>query len=202
LLAALGAIVTVLLLYNNPSNQSASKHALQLILLLGIGHALVTTLGAQLWERADKAAAASTVGLKEGQLAPDFELTDVSGQRRKLSELRGQTVVVNFWATWCPPCRAEMPELQAFYMRYKDQGVTMLAVNAANTETSEGYVAAWLKERGLSFPVVYDSAGEVTKAYRVSAYPSTIIVGPDGLIRTKKQGPMSSVTLSMATGVR
>jgi peroxiredoxin len=178
--------------------QGSSLTVIQLVLLFIIGHVFISTLGSNLWEKAEAAAASSTVGLKIGQKAPDFELTDRNGQLFKLSDYRDKTVVLNFWATWCPPCRTEMPEMQKFYEHISDNNVIILAVNAANSETSISAVGDWLGEKRYTFPVLFDSKGDLAQTYRIAAFPSTYIIEPGGLIRKKHQGPMNEAMLKEA----
>jgi peroxiredoxin len=174
--------------------------AIQLVLIFTIGHVFISTLGSNLWEKAEAAATSSMVGLKIGQEAPDFKLMDRKGQLFKLSDYRDKTVVLNFWATWCPPCRAEMPELQKYDERIRDNNVVILAVNATNSETSINTVGDWLQDKRYTFPVLFDSDGEITQTYRIAAFPSTYIIQPGGLIQNKHQGPMNAAMLKEAVG--
>ncbi|WP_139314649.1 peroxiredoxin family protein, partial [Desulfosporosinus metallidurans] len=86
-----------------------------------------------------------TVGLEKGNLAPDFELRSVDGKAIKLSSLRGKKVIVNFWATWCPPCRLEMPEMEKFYTKTKNEGIEILAVNLTKAEKSRADVPSFME---------------------------------------------------------
>lgn len=112
--------------------------------------------------------------------APDFTLQARSGETVSLSDLQGDVVMVNFWATWCAPCRQEMPHLEALYQRYKNLGFTLLAVNV---EDNRAGADKWLAERPVSFPVLFDPKNEVSKLYDVVAMPSTVMVGRDGTMR-------------------
>jgi thiol-disulfide isomerase/thioredoxin len=107
---------------------------------------------------------------------------------------------MEFWATWCPPCRAEMPELQKFYEHIGDNNVVILAVNATNSETSIKTVEDWLHQKGYTFPVLFDSKGDLTQTYRIAAFPSTYIIEPGGLVHKKHQGPMNEAMLKEAVG--
>lgn len=111
--------------------------------------------------------------------APDFSLAGVDGQMVRLSDLRGQPVVLNFWATWCPPCQAEMPALQALADDYTDPGVTVLGINQAETAPQ---VQAYVQGKGIDFPVVLDSDAAVSQAYRVRSLPTTFFIDRDGVI--------------------
>jgi cytochrome c biogenesis protein CcdA/peroxiredoxin len=129
------------------------------------------------------------IGTSVNNIAPDFEgLTD-SGQGVKLSALRGQVVLVNFWATWCGPCRVEMPELEKAYRENSDKGFTILAVN--NQESVEDAVG-FREELGLSFPIVMDEKGDLQKKYGVFAYPSTYVINRRGVIIARQFGPMTA----------
>ncbi|MFC0212228.1 peroxiredoxin family protein [Paenibacillus chartarius] len=197
LLVVLGAVMLALWLYRGRTPVNG-KAGIQLVLTFVIGHMLVSAAAGQLWERSMSGAAGADVGLRVGQRAPDFTLTDTAGNPVQLSKLQGQTVVLNFWATWCPPCRVEMPALQQFHDSRKESGVIVIGVNATNTEAGAGEVGRWLEQNGYTFPVVYDPNGDVVRLYRVYAYPSTYIIGPDGVVREKHQGPMNEVMLGDA----
>lgn len=123
-----------------------------------------------------------------GHLAPDFTLGDLSGAPVRLSGLRGQVVLVNIWATWCPPCRAEMPAIAAVYRQYAAQGFTVLAVNQREEPAA---VAAYLQQQGLSFPALLDRDGAVSAAYRAGVLPTTFFIDRRGVIRAIYRGPMA-----------
>jgi peroxiredoxin len=133
------------------------------------------------------AAPASAEAATEGQPAPDFTLKSRSGENIKLSELRGNVVMVNFWASWCGPCRQEMPLLQQLYERYKDMGFTLLGVNV---DEEPGAGDKVLKEIPVSFPVLYDSKNQVSQTYNVKAMPSTFMIDRDGKVRHLHKGYM------------
>jgi peroxiredoxin len=172
----------------------------QLLIAFVIGHALISTLAANTWEnpqqRGEQAQAGT--GIRVGQQAPDFELSAPGGDKLKLSDYRGKKVLVNFWATWCPPCQVEMPHMQQFYSEYKDRGVVILSVNATKTEVSQVVVNSFIKYWALTFPVVLDSLGEVGDVYKVNAYPATYVIDEQGIIRDKIQGPMNQEMLRQA----
>jgi peroxiredoxin len=112
--------------------------------------------------------------------APGFTLESRDGGAVSLEDLGGQVVMINFWATWCVPCRQEMPHLQALYERYNDLGFELLAVNVE--DDPEG-ARKWLEETPVTFPVLFDANNEVSKMYKVVAMPSTVLVGRDGTMR-------------------
>ncbi|MCY9667536.1 TlpA family protein disulfide reductase [Paenibacillus alginolyticus] len=130
-------------------------------------------------------------GIQKGQKAPDFELKDLQGQTVKLSDFQGKKVMINFWATWCPPCRVEMPHMQKFYADYNKQGVVILAVNLTPTEENADSVPAFVKDYGLTFPVVLDEEGTTMQTYQVVAYPTTYLLDSNGVIREKFQGAIN-----------
>lgn len=118
-----------------------------------------------------------------GGTAPDFTLTDMQGNQVALSQFRGKVVLVNFWATWCPPCREEMPSMERLYRRYKDKGLVLLAVNIEE----QGYqaVSRFLMGKNYSFPILLDTAAEVQNNYKVFRFPETFIIDRNGVIIDK-----------------
>ncbi|MDM5320106.1 TlpA disulfide reductase family protein [Bacillus altitudinis] len=123
------------------------------------------------------------IGLEKGDQAPDFELKTLDGQTASLSDYQGKKVLVNFWATWCKPCRTEMPDLDAIRSEY-DQ-VEVLAVNLTTTEKSVDHVATFADELKLSFPILLDQKG-IQARYQVLSYPTTYILDEKGRILSVK----------------
>ncbi len=117
--------------------------------------------------------------------APDFTLKSASGENIKLSELRGQVVLINFWASWCGPCRQEMPLLDELYQRYEPLGFTMLGVNV---EKDSNDALRLLEESPVTFPILFDQENAVSKMYDVNAMPSTVLVDRDGNVRYLHHG--------------
>jgi peroxiredoxin len=115
-----------------------------------------------------------------GELAPDFVLKSASGKNIRLSELRGQVVMINFWATWCGPCRQELPLMYKIYQRYRDTGFVVLAVNIEEDTAHSAKVAKSMK---LGFPVLFDPEKRVSRQYDPPAMPATLIVDKDGRVR-------------------
>jgi peroxiredoxin len=153
-----------------------------------------------LWIIASRAEAGSTTGggipaPRQGFMAPDFALPSFAGENLRLSELRGQAVIVNVWASWCPPCQAEMPALQKVYEDYHDQGVEILGVNAANSDKeadARAKAAGW----GLTFPLLLDFTGEVSRQYQIQSLPTTFFIDGQGVVRNVVVGgPMSEALL-------
>jgi peroxiredoxin len=120
-----------------------------------------------------------------GQPAPDFALKSSTGENLRLSEYRGDVVMINFWATWCGPCRQEMPLLDELYTRYQRVGFNLLGVNI---DDDSGKAMAMIEELGVNFPVLFDSRKEVSKMYEVGAMPVTVIVDRAGQVRYVHQG--------------
>ncbi|MCM3081865.1 TlpA disulfide reductase family protein [Brevibacillus invocatus] len=131
------------------------------------------------------------VGLNQGELAPDFELRTLDNTPIRLSELRGQKVIVNLWATWCPPCRAEMPDMQEFYEQEKENGVTILGVNLIETEQGPESVDAFLKEYGITFPVVLDQGKHISQQYQAISIPTSYVIDTEGVVQYKMIGPLT-----------
>jgi peroxiredoxin len=128
---------------------------------------------------------------REGFSAPDFTLDLLGGSQVTLSDLRGQAVMVNVWASWCPPCREEMPAIQNVYETYQDQGLVVLAVNTTYQDR-ETDAATFVREFGLTFPVPLDRNGSVSQRYQLRGLPSTYFVDRQGVIHSVVVGgPMS-----------
>ena len=123
--------------------------------------------------------------LAAGPPAPDFTLKSNSGKNLRLSEMRGQVVLLNFWASWCGPCREEMPLLDELQDMYSKLGFTVLGVNVDKVKSEADRI---LSKTPVDFPVLYDPEGSVSKLYRVSAMPTTVIIDRDGKLRYLHKG--------------
>ncbi|TCP59550.1 peroxiredoxin [Tumebacillus sp. BK434] len=132
--------------------------------------------------------AQGAVGIKAGQYAPDFELVDHQGNKHKLSEFRGQPVLLNFWASWCTPCRLEMEDLADSAKHYQGK-VQFFGVNLADQD-SPSVSAAFLKKFGVEFPNVLDEEGKVSDQYHVLVIPTSFLIDKDGKIVQMVQGPL------------
>ena len=121
----------------------------------------------------------------EGQSAPDFVLKSSAGDNLRLSEYRGDVVMINFWATWCGPCRQEMPLLDDLYSRYQRVGFTLLGVNI---DDDSRRAMKMIEELGVKFPVLFDDGKDVSKLYAVEAMPVTVLVDREGTVRHVHHG--------------
>ncbi|SDZ93898.1 Peroxiredoxin [Thalassobacillus cyri] len=128
------------------------------------------------------------VGLEKGQKAPDFELKTLEGETVKLSDYRGKKVMINFWATWCPPCRAEMPDMQKFY---ENEDIEILAINLTQTESSRDDVGKFVDEFGLTFPVLMDENVAVANQYQIKPIPTSYFIDSEGYIQYVALGAMN-----------
>lgn len=117
--------------------------------------------------------------------APDFTLVGLDGETYTLSRLEGSPVLLNFWATWCGPCRSEMPHLDEVYAEWKDKGLVMLAVNVGESESK---VSEYIEKYGYGFPVVLDPTNDGASKYRIAAIPTTYFIDENGIIQDKVTG--------------
>jgi peroxiredoxin len=167
-------------------------------LLVGLAAGLVVFVGVPDWAVGLGGAAAGPTSTPApvpvaGAPAPDFTLTDLDGNEVRLSDLHGKVVLVNFWATWCGPCRLEMPAIEAEYQARKAQGLTVLAVDL--DEPVED-VADFVAELALSFPVLLDPGAQVFDLYRIRGYPTSFFIGRDGTIARQHVGYMNADQLA------
>lgn len=130
--------------------------------------------------------------VEAGSVAPPFELPDVNGEIVRLSDFAGRPVILNFWATWCAPCRVEMPALQEAQADYGDDGPVVLTINQ---EESAERVNEFFDEIGLTLPALLDADAEVGRAYSAIFLPTTVIVGPDGVVAAVHRGIISRAEL-------
>ena len=127
------------------------------------------------------------IPVKGSQPAPSLRLTDMDDEIRDLEQLRGRVVVINFWATWCPPCRREMPSLERLHQQTKDRGVVVLAVNIGE-DVDTVFPFFGQLDPAPGFPILFDTKGESLKAWGVRGLPTTYVVGPDGKLAYKAVG--------------
>jgi peroxiredoxin len=140
----------------------------------------------------------STQGIRTapvmGALAPDFSLVNLEGEIVNLSDFHGQPVQINLWATWCGPCRIEMPTIQSRFEKYRDEGFIVLAVNF---DEQRANVHAFQDELGLTFQLLLDPGAEVQKLYRTRSYPTSFFVDRSGFIQVQHIGVMTEGTLDV-----
>lgn len=163
------------------SNQSNRTKVITIVILfiaaLGILAAVVN------FNQKDNA-----VSLETGQPAPDFTLTTLDGKQVSLSDYKGQVVMVNVWASWCEPCREEMPSIQQAYETYQDQGLVVLGVNL---EEKRVPIQGFADTYGLTFPILLDETGNVGRdLYQVKPIPTTFFVDREGVLRHQAEMPM------------
>lgn len=169
-------------------------------------------------QSAAETTAQETTAAEEPDVLPafDFTLTDQYGNTHTLSDYKGKTVFLNFWATWCPPCKREMPEIQALYERYGENEGDLIVLGIANPKTDEhpnnsdetqDVVEKFLEDNGYSFPVVMDVTGDTFSQYMISAFPTTFMIDKDGNVFGYASGALSgdmmeSIVQQTMTGVR
>lgn len=139
-------------------------------------------------------AAGIPTGTEVGQMAPDFTLTGIDGKKVTLSSFRGRPVMLNFWATWCPPCKQEMPVIQKFFAG-RGREMQVLAVNLMVREKSPERVKEFLKANGYTFPVLLDEKNDVAKQYLIRYIPTTYFIDQRGIIRGLHTGPLTAEML-------
>ena len=167
--------------------------------IVGVG---VCMLGLQIWLKprpsADEinrqARDARDAAAWRGRVAPDFELTLLDGSSFRLSDNVGRHVIIlNFFATWCGPCRAEMPELQRYQQAHRDEGVILVGIDAEEKHT---VVDQFVRELKLTFPIGIDGSGDLMKLYGVSAFPTTVLIGADGRVKLYETGAISNADVA------
>jgi thiol-disulfide isomerase/thioredoxin len=144
---------------------------------------------------AEANSASGKIAPHTGFLAPEISLLDTNGNEITLSELRGRPIIINYWATWCPPCKAEMPAMQRAYKNYADEEVIILAVNSTNQDTLSA-VTQFVDEFDITFPILLDIQGTAGDTYQISSLPTTFFIGRDGVIsEVVIGGPMAEALL-------
>ena len=127
-------------------------------------------------------------GVNKGNLASGFTLEALDGSSVSLGEYRGNVVLINFWATWCPPCRAEIPDIEKAYQARQDDGFVVLGVNV---EEPREAVAPFVEAMGMTYPVVLDEDGQVLKMYRAIGLPMSVLLDQDGVIQVRHVGVLT-----------
>jgi len=149
---------------------------------------LAVASGCKKDDRAAKPAAKAVAGPVEGSAAPDFTVRDLAGQEVKLSSLKGKVVLVNFWATWCPPCREEIPSMVKLNQSMSGKQFQMLAISI--DEGGKAAVENFFKKSGMTLPAFLDTEGAVARSYGTTGVPETFIVDKTGIIQKKIVGGM------------
>ena len=159
-----------------------------------IGGFFLLLFGIIMWQglRPSSDVASQNTQIAIGQPAPQFQAPDLEGHNTSLADYEGDVIVLNFWATWCPPCRAEMPGIQSVYDMYQGEGLTVLAVNARENVP---VVAAFQEQFGVTFPILVDEQGQVMNLYQAHSLPTTIIVDRDGVVQHIQNGSITAAQL-------
>ncbi len=192
LFAASGATavyVTAALLRQKKGRKEAVK---ALVLNITVFAVIFILLGAGMAVINKKTARNAPISVAEGVVVPDFSLQDGNGKIYRLSDYEGQTVVLNFWASWCPPCRAEMPELVKFAAGINEEEVVFLSINLYSTESDPENFKSYLEENRLNFPVLFDSTGSVADDYQISTVPTTFVISRIGEIHSIRNGAVTA----------
>lgn len=138
----------------------------------------------------------ASVGTRKGAIAADFSLPTLDGGAQNLRDYRGRVVVLNFWASWCGPCRAEMPDLQVAYEELRDRGLVVVGINQGEAQER---AQSFVREFSLTFPILLDQGQDIGRQYGVRAYPTTFIIDRKGVIRDViVGGPLSRTAIRQA----
>ena len=180
-----------------PRAQSRGLIALASVAILALAFGLV-------WMQSSK-----YEPLTVGKIAPDFELPDLVEKDVRLSDFRGKVVFLNFWATWCKPCREEMPSMEVLYKNFEQDGLVVLAISIDRVTTKKD-IPPFVKSLNLSFPILIDSWGQTDKRYKLMGVPETYIIDQQGVLREKVIGPrdwtildnLQTITGLLKTGVK
>jgi len=168
--------------------QTKTKSRSTLFLAIGLLAALVILAGVLMLAR-DRSAAAPTGPARVGAAIADFALTDLFGSEVRLSDFAGRPVLINAWATWCPPCMAEMPALHDCYRDHQAEGFVLLAVNGGEEPS---LVRGFIQQTGFTFPVLLDPGAEQLSELGIRNFPTSILVGRDGMVRRIHTGMLTA----------
>lgn len=172
--------------------RSRTQDRLRLILVLA-SISLAVVAAVVYWQKISGSDARAGVGPEKGQIAPDFSVRTPDGEVMRLSDFRGQKILLNFFATWCGPCKAEAPHLKAAYQRNSDE-LVFLGVTFQDTA---GSVRAFADEYELPFLLTLDDSGEVGEAYRVRGLPTSFYIRADGVVHYVVKGPMTKELIEL-----
>lgn len=169
-------------MWQNKKFKNLTRLVLISILLLATGYVLYHELFKE----------EQIIAAEVGRVSPDFTLNDLEAKEHTLSDYRGKGVVINFWATYCPPCKKEMPYLENAYQKYKDQGIGILAVNASEPTI---LVNQYISQKKLTFPILLDRDGLILEHYQVQNLPITFFLNSKGEVVKKVSGELTKETL-------
>ena len=176
----------------NQRRQSSLMLLLAAVLVLG-GIGTLVWMG---WQTAVPTPTTNSYGApalaQKGGTVTDFTIESLGGFPVSLNDYEGQVIVMNFWATWCPPCRAEMPDINNFYEAYRDEGLVVLAINE---EEPAETVRPFIQANNFTFPVLLDSEGRVAQQYSTRSYPTTFVIDRNGVIQHVQTGQISEAEL-------
>src|SRR5690349_18598722 len=169
---------------STPSNlTSLPAQGRSRLLILGVGTTILIAVFTLVWLQSAK-----YEPLAVGKPAPDFSLSDLNEKPYRLSDYRGKVVFLNFWATWCKPCREEMPSMDVLYKNFEREGLVVLAVSIDRVTTKKD-IPPFISSMNLTFPVLVDSWGQTDKRYKLMGVPETYIIDQQGILREKIIGP-------------
>jgi len=192
ILGILAFIVLILALFKR--NMLSKKVIISLSMAVGgmalLDYASVLAGGEKAGSNQEAVQTSAKMGIEEGNLAADFELETLAGEAISLSKMKGKKVILNFWATWCPPCKAEMPHMQEFYEKQNGDNIEILAVNLTTAEKNPEHISRFADDYELTFPILLDHTGEIGNLYRARTIPTSYIIDSNGIIRNKIVGPM------------
>ena len=178
------------------------KQKMGLVIVIGLVILLITNIVLEKIEEnnainSNIKAQEDTTGLNKGDIAPDITMTNLAGEEVKLSDYRGKKVVLNFWATWCPPCRAEMPHMQKYYDEHKEkQNVEIIGFNMTFSGDSIEKVEQFIASYKLSFPIYTTFDENIIDQYGVLTMPTTYFIDEEGRIHRKVRGPVDEDSLA------
>lgn len=159
------------------------------LIFLGLGVILIVISAYFIWREASSQTDFSTVPVKVNFAAPELTLTDIGGVSHSLADYRGQVVLVNLWATWCPPCKEEMPTLQSFYNKHKEQGFAVVAINDGDPTKD---VLQFVKDYQLTFPVWLDPTYLATEqTFKSLNLPTSFVIDRNGVVQLQWVGGIS-----------
>ena len=177
--------------------KQSNKRWLYINIAIGVGLILAGFAVLFFMDQQPESTATVAVSPQQGKMAQSFSLPSLAGDTVTLSDYKGQVVLVNLWATWCPPCKAEMPTLNTFYQANKDRGFVVLAVN---DQEDVATVNSFIKANNFTFPVLLDTQSQVLDTYNFRALPTTLIIDRNGVIQHVHMGEISHQQLEEIVG--